>query len=1031
MSISQSPLKKGGLIDGKTDEIVVEGVMQKKGRKKDWYSIINPWAERRIQLMQSGSVNYYDGDRIRGSIEATHAQVIEKLPEQAEGRQYAFEIISADPQEPRLLLAANSFHEREIWMKCITYVSTGTWEMAKETERIRESRKMPFSVRQWRSEDDVIAISTLPDKAHHLENSTAFSESEESIFLNKCHKHVNAWRDTLPSNTRRVLESLRATLDESTGTGRCGVSINTAFTSTSSSAFRRVVDDLSHRTASEEQSIASFIGFSRLSINQNQPFAQNVKGLAADDVSQAIHKIPTNDSNSSLFPPGPPTVSHGSPKSARHGSIGNEAEGMLPAPPSAKTNTSTHFGVEMRKICEADGGNTNLRKGEMGHMTPSSRHNSAGSSTKMNHLPFCVRTDCTPTAPDSGISHYLPLEENESTVYKWARTGNVIAIAKLCEGGKIVSSELCTRVDKMNSSGQTSLHAVMAYGKPEILKLLLKHDVNLRPHLVEENKEFSAINTTLGRVAGETLLHAAICPAPIDVPKEAVEVCAKGQVECLRLLLKHMKECTEPTQRCSFADINAVSKDQKWTALHKAAWFGLNDHMNALLDYIPTPEDLARYSRHGSAASTPWQGRLSHTLNEPEENQIAESEEEYPYILVNKRDCCGFTALHVACAAGHKDCVKSLIERGYATLDLEGGPGFGKVFSMAPRERLNSMYTDSASISASKFYTIFHLAACAGRSEVLAYLLELENGKFSDADEAVEVSARLKAIICQRHRDTSFDGDLTHMSALSGSVECLKVCFAHNLFGKAQLATGIDPVPTSNSQSIAQFSIPLHFAVVEGHLDAVKYLVEIGSNIHFRNERGRTPVLEAVRSGHTEIMNYLVSIGASIHDMDTNSNNALHLASFFNHIEVVKVLVERYGLYNDHINGDYRSAVEVATFLQHGEIIRYLNDQSTLGQPKWEDAIPEFTNKRRSSYDPASMRLSAATTAVAASGETPAPETTTHGTDGEQVQPRASDEDSKKHLRSTAEILRMSASGKARIIGASQSLEKKEEESST
>ncbi len=84
----------------------------------------------------------------------------------------------------------------------------------------------------------------------------------------------------------------------------------------------------------------------------------------------------------------------------------------------------------------------------------------------------------------------------------------------------------------------------------------------------------------------------------------------------------------------------------------------------------------------------------------------------------------------------------------------------------------------------------------------------------------------------------------------------------------------------------------LRYSSRRGHLDIVRYLVELkpdGSNIHRHNDEA---LRASSRNGHLDVVKYLVELkpdGANIHAMN---DAALRFASRHGHLEVVKYLVE-------------------------------------------------------------------------------------------------------------------------------------------
>ena len=79
----------------------------------------------------------------------------------------------------------------------------------------------------------------------------------------------------------------------------------------------------------------------------------------------------------------------------------------------------------------------------------------------------------------------------------------------------------------------------------------------------------------------------------------------------------------------------------------------------------------------------------------------------------------------------------------------------------------------------------------------------------------------------------------------------------------------------------------LMWAVYNGHLEVVKYLVENGANI---NGNEYSMLIETSDNGYLDIVKYLVENGANI---NANNNQALRLATNRNNIDVVNYLKDK------------------------------------------------------------------------------------------------------------------------------------------
>ncbi len=85
----------------------------------------------------------------------------------------------------------------------------------------------------------------------------------------------------------------------------------------------------------------------------------------------------------------------------------------------------------------------------------------------------------------------------------------------------------------------------------------------------------------------------------------------------------------------------------------------------------------------------------------------------------------------------------------------------------------------------------------------------------------------------------------------------------------------------------------LHFAAAQGKLEQIRSLLDKGSALEARNDKGRTPLYVAAIAGKVEAVRHLLGRGA-----DVNAKNgdvgftALHIAAEYHHPPVVKLLLE-------------------------------------------------------------------------------------------------------------------------------------------
>ena len=68
---------------------------------------------------------------------------------------------------------------------------------------------------------------------------------------------------------------------------------------------------------------------------------------------------------------------------------------------------------------------------------------------------------------------------------------------------------------------------------------------------------------------------------------------------------------------------------------------------------------------------------------------------------------------------------------------------------------------------------------------------------------------------------------------------------------------------------------PLHLASIQGSLNAVKFLLELGVDVNATSNVGRTPVQECIFHGHIDCMDELLKSGASLDASSRKSKKKL------------------------------------------------------------------------------------------------------------------------------------------------------------
>ncbi|TIC56544.1 putative rsec15 [Wallemia mellicola] len=124
--------------------------------------------------------------------------------------------------------------------------------------------------------------------------------------------------------------------------------------------------------------------------------------------------------------------------------------------------------------------------------------------------------------------------------------------------------------------------------------------------------------------------------------------------------------------------------------------------------------------------------------------------------------------------------------------------------------------------------------------------------------------------------------------------EVIDSLFKAASIGDIDTLTLIQPSFTQSNETNKRSGItPLHAASTNGHLDAVKYLIEeAGAIVELEDREGETALLRAShKPSNIPIVTYLLSIGANVAHADNDGWNALHNASANGSEDAVRIIL--------------------------------------------------------------------------------------------------------------------------------------------
>jgi ankyrin repeat protein len=252
---------------------------------------------------------------------------------------------------------------------------------------------------------------------------------------------------------------------------------------------------------------------------------------------------------------------------------------------------------------------------------------------------------------------------------------------------------------------------------------------------------------------------------------------------------------------------------------------------------------------------------------------------------VNVRDWDDLTALIPAASSGHLEICKLLVKEGIDVnaQDKDGITALMEASIMGHNKVVEFLIEKGADVNAaaSSQVTALWLAASEGRVDVMKTLIK--NG--ADAS-----NARVDGI------------DALMTASVGGHSEAVGLLLEH----------GADPTVTDNDGLT-----PLMNAAENGTVATIKLLVDHvndPSYVKLMSNTGFTPLIIASAHGHVDAVDYLVEAGSDLDAVHVNLVTALMYAAASNHIDVMKILIQKgkADLEMKHTNGG-TALLEAAT----------------------------------------------------------------------------------------------------------------------
>jgi ankyrin repeat protein len=255
----------------------------------------------------------------------------------------------------------------------------------------------------------------------------------------------------------------------------------------------------------------------------------------------------------------------------------------------------------------------------------------------------------------------------------------------------------------------------------------------------------------------------------------------------------------------------------------------------------------------------------------------------------NARDKIGWPALTTACAKGHEQIARALVQHGASVVSRTSGGDWTPLMEAASCRKptlVAFLLNHGARPTVNAFSQFGHTALMTVHDVPSAKLL-LNGGANINAinkdnetpltEAAGWEDDSLVAFLLANGADVRKGNTSEALAFAVGfkKFQTLKMLIEHGM-----------PVNTGKAEDT-----PLHTAAIEPGIKYVQYLLDHGANPNQANMEGKTPLMHAAYSGNREAVKLLLEHGAKINATDSDGETALMNASWMGHLETVKLLL--------------------------------------------------------------------------------------------------------------------------------------------
>ena len=456
--------------------------------------------------------------------------------------------------------------------------------------------------------------------------------------------------------------------------------------------------------------------------------------------------------------------------------------------------------------------------------------------------------------------------------------------------------------------GRSCLHLAAEQGDLNICRMLLQ-SYNFVIHETDDD--------------GLTVLHSAVLSGELELLQYLIENGSdvfsktKDGRNCLHIAAEkgHLNICRALLQSYNF-DIDARDDDM-FTVLLRAT---CNDDLGLLEYLIENGSDIFSKTTDGRSCL--------HLAAENGHLEICKALLQKYNFDIHATDDSSWTVLHGAAWSGDLELLQYLIENGSdgfsktkdgrSCLHIAAEQGDLNICRMLLKNYNFVIHeTDDAGL------TVLHSAALGGDLALLQYLIENGSDVFSktkNGRSCLHLAAEkghldLCRALLQNYnfdihaRDDDMFTVLLH-AACSDDLKLLEYLIENgsDIFSK-----------TTDGRSC------LHLAAENGHLEICKALLQkYNFDIHATDDSSWTVLHGAAWSGDLELLQYLIENGSDGFSKTKNGRSCLHIAAEQGHLNICRMLLQRYNFLNHERDDDGLNVLHSAVLSGELELLQYL-----------------------------------------------------------------------------------------------------------